>query len=265
MLVVVTVACVLLARTVRKAERQKEAVAVIERNGGWVRYDWEVGNRPQTPKNSLLRDLLGHDYFDDVVQVDWGGVGVVDDANVIPYRMDLMQLRSLTDLRELNLWDDSTKDLKFLEGLTGMKTLWLHCESIRDLSPLEGMRDLTRLWLDRTPEVYDLSPLADLDKLEYLFIAYMPTRDVSPLMNLKSLKELVLYTPNVNRQQIERLRLALPSCNVIHEEFTSAGILRIETMTPYREAATLHCPGYPRFAAPYRVDRRVLLRPRWQG
>ena len=227
MLVAGTVLCVLLAWKVRKVERQKEAVAAIERTGGSVRYDWEVRDHPQAPGKNLLRDLLGDDFFDDVVEVDFTtGIVLPEEADAKRYQTVPMQLRDLTNLQELNLIGRTIKDLELLEGLTRMETLWLDCESVRDLSPLEGMRNLRQLSLDRTPEVYDLSPLASLAKLEYLFLALTPTRDVSPLMKLKRLKKLVMFTPNVEGEQIEQLRLALPCCEVIYGQFTSASLRR---------------------------------------
>ena len=220
---VATVLCALLAWKVQKVERQKNAVAAIERTGGSVSYDWEVRDHPQAPGKTLLRNLLGDDFFDDVVAVEFTTVfDLPEEADAAPHRTVPMQLRDLTDLRELNLFDETIEDLELLEGLTRMETLWLDCESVRDLSSLEGMRNLRRLSLDRTPRLYDLSPLASLGKLEYLFLTYTPTRDVSPLMKLKRLKKLVLFTPYVEGKQIEELRLALPYCEVIYGHFTSA-------------------------------------------
>jgi hypothetical protein len=225
MLVLVTVLCVFLATTVRKAVRQKEAVDAIRRSHGAVKYDWEVGADPQPSSRSLLRDLFGCDYFDSVVEVDLAmkiGHIVMEGVEEEHYHLDLMQLQKLPELRTLSLCDSTVTDLRFLTGLTRMEVLWLECSSLRDLTGLKGMKNLKRLGIDRTPEVYDLSPLAGLDSIEYLSILFSPTRDVSPLMGLKNPKELVLYTPNAPAEQIEQLRIALPNCRIIYAEFTSA-------------------------------------------
>lgn len=218
MLVLVTVLCVFLATTVRKAVRQKEAVDAIRRSHGAVKYDWEVGASPQPHSKSFVRDLLGPEYFDSVVEVKWGGIGHVGMKGVEEelYEMDFLLLQRLPDLRKLSLANSTLADLRSLAGLTRTEVLWLECRALRDLTGLEGMKNLKRLVIDRTPGVYDLSPLAGVDSLERLSIYFSPTCDVSPLMGLKNLKELVMVTPNAPAEQIERLRLALPDCRFIY-------------------------------------------------
>ena len=43
LLIVVTVLCVWLGLKVRQVEKQKEAVAWVKENLGWVRYNYEYG------------------------------------------------------------------------------------------------------------------------------------------------------------------------------------------------------------------------------
>jgi hypothetical protein len=74
----VTLFCVLLAWQLHRARQQKEAVRAIQTAGGWVHYDYQ---RPDsltanfdplaTPwEPSWLLDLLGIDFFHDVVEVN---------------------------------------------------------------------------------------------------------------------------------------------------------------------------------------------------
>ena len=88
MLVVVTVACVLLASKVRQAERQREVVAWVEKMGGEVAYDyqpkigsifWLDANRKDEPPGPRwLVDLIGVDFFSTVSGVRLDGTQVTD-------------------------------------------------------------------------------------------------------------------------------------------------------------------------------------------
>ena len=81
-LVVVTVLCLLLGLKVRRAERQKEAVAWVKKIGGNVGYDYEHHENgkpiddPRLPGPQWLLDYLGVDYFASVefVWIDYSNV-----------------------------------------------------------------------------------------------------------------------------------------------------------------------------------------------
>ena len=69
------IACSWLAVKMQQAKRQREAVAVIEKLGGWVMYDYQVDELGRIMKNrgaprpAWLRNLLGDDFFGDVIGV----------------------------------------------------------------------------------------------------------------------------------------------------------------------------------------------------
>jgi hypothetical protein len=74
----VTLFCILLAWQLHRARQQKEAVGAIKTAGGWVHYDYQ---RPDSLTNNFdplatpweppwLLDLLGIDFFHDVVEVN---------------------------------------------------------------------------------------------------------------------------------------------------------------------------------------------------
>src|SRR5689334_13704223 len=81
--------------TVRCARSQREAVAVIERTGGWVDYDtvWKHGrwrNGPRPPR--WLIDCVGVEYLSDVTVVDLVRTGPeVDSVLSHVARLDRLQ------------------------------------------------------------------------------------------------------------------------------------------------------------------------------
>lgn len=64
---------------VNRAARQRAAVAWVERNGGFVRYDFEVRGTSEPASPPWLVQLLGRDYLARVVHVYLSGPEV-DDA-----------------------------------------------------------------------------------------------------------------------------------------------------------------------------------------
>lgn len=68
-----------LALKVRQAERQRKAVTAIRKAGGYVLYDYECWNGipildGKPPPPAWLREVLGEDFFSDVVQARFGYV-----------------------------------------------------------------------------------------------------------------------------------------------------------------------------------------------
>jgi len=99
-------------------------------------------------------------------------------------------------------WQNS-RDLRLerlpsLEGVqyfTNISRLTLYeCPQVSDLSPLAKMLQLTYLFMSRFPQVSDLSPLANLPQLSELTLYQCPqVSDLSPLARLPQLQVLALY------------------------------------------------------------------------
>jgi hypothetical protein len=73
MMVAVSIAMAFVANRLRKAERQRMAVAAIKKSGGWVQYAHDSSKRsadgaPPAPR--WLRSLLGDDVFSTVVEAN---------------------------------------------------------------------------------------------------------------------------------------------------------------------------------------------------
>ena len=119
---------------------------------------------------------------------------------------DITPLKTLTNITELNLINNKISDLSPLAGLTNLTWLTLSDNEISDLSPLKDLKNLTFLdlssnrvdiwrdpfWLETTDRLTDITPLAGLDKLEYLGLNDNNISDLEPLTGLKNLQELYL-------------------------------------------------------------------------
>ncbi len=129
---------------VRSARIQREAVAAIERNGGWVRYNsgGESENRiprgrPWAPRWLVSR--IGVDFFFHVTAVRVSSESTATDA-VIAHVGRLTQLESL----DLDGTSVSDAGLARLEGLTDLVVLSLCGTHVTD-SGLAHLKDLTNL------------------------------------------------------------------------------------------------------------------------
>lgn len=80
---------------------------------------------------------------------------------------DLSFLEGLTQLKELDLWDNDIEDLTPLASLTGLRELWLPYNLISDLSPLAGLDKLVQLKVYGN-QIKSLEPLRGLTSLNTL-------------------------------------------------------------------------------------------------
>jgi hypothetical protein len=178
----------------RRQARQVQAIRV-ETDLGLVWYDYEVdadGRRlsaPKAPAPAWLVNLLGIDFFADVVSVTVIGGG--SDCT--------KHLESLTELRTLELFNTRVTDagLERLGGLTGLERLQLSIAEVTDagLEHLKGFANLREL---------DLSG------------AQVTDAGLEHLQGLTNLVQLDLHGTQVTEQGVKRLRQALPKCDVYY-------------------------------------------------
>ncbi len=134
---VCAVACSWLAVRLLQLERQRQAIAAVEKSGGYVFYDYQISryvlidspdweNPPPGPK--WLRDLLGDDFFARVV-VAQSIRGEVTDS-------DLEPIKQLSDLRMLEIGDTGVTDdaVGILKGLTKLEYLGIGGTKITESS-----------------------------------------------------------------------------------------------------------------------------------
>ncbi|MGC3953189.1 MAG: leucine-rich repeat domain-containing protein [Propionicimonas sp.] len=128
--------------------------------------------------------------------------------------LDLTPLAKLTGLTGLDLGNRPISNIAPLAGLTGLEELELYTTKVRDPSPLYGLTRLTSLnlvnsqispnigWVKRFPAlkllglenlgITDITPLAALTNLEYLYLARNRISDLTPLAKLSKLTYLSL-------------------------------------------------------------------------
>jgi biotin transporter BioY len=168
---VVALVCGWLATEIKRAKRQREAVAAIRALGGFAIYDYlvaETANRPpQSPGPEWARRILGTDFFADVIDVRsmafamrWLRVGSHFDSDVTRPGSNpitdawLEQIAKLPSIEALDLQYSRVSDagLGQIRGLTRLADLNLAATSITDagLEHLRGTSGLRRLNLRAT-------------------------------------------------------------------------------------------------------------------
>ena len=165
----VSIAMSWLGVKLRRARRQREAVDVIEKLGGYVQYA-PMPNYTESSPPEWMVNVLGEDCFRYVSSANLSGTGFGDEempflkrltnlndldlglTQITDARLD--QLESLIRLTGLNLSSTQISDagLRHLEGLPRLADLGLSGTRVTDdgLEHLEGMTSLTTLDLRDT-------------------------------------------------------------------------------------------------------------------
>jgi hypothetical protein len=201
---------------VRSARIQRDAVAAIQKAGGYVGYGWAGSNRDEFAEKALapkwLVHLIGVDYFGHVTDVS-----LVFVATPAPGDAESVHLEGLAELAHLNLAVTRVTDagLVHLNGLTKLAWLDLGGTRITDagLVHLKGLTKLGSLSLPNT-RVSDagLVHLKGLTKLDWLDLCGTRITDaaLAHLKGLTGLSELRLYSTKVTDAGIQELQKALP-------------------------------------------------------
>lgn len=131
-----------------------------------------------------------------VYSVEIGGVSFRQDAAEVELNnkglTDISAIGLFNKLEKLSLRGNSLENIYILQFVPGVKHLDLACNNISDATPL-----------------------AYLSRLETLDVSSNSLNSVTPFINLSNLKELNISGNDISADQIEKLRLALPACNVI--------------------------------------------------
>jgi hypothetical protein len=153
MMLIVLVIAVLLGWQVNKAREQREAIAAVQKYGGWVHFDYEFvngkltsGRSPRAP--GWLRSLLGAEYFQNVRQVslvyDESTGTRFDNSNVRACDDLLQKLAKQPGLKELLLMETQATDegLRHVGNMTELDELYIwDASSVTDV----GVSRLSRL------------------------------------------------------------------------------------------------------------------------
>ncbi len=149
LMIVVTLFCIWLGITAKRAREQKYAVEAIRELGGMVFYEHQaipffaIGRSPPgftivEPGPKWLRRFIGDEYFFTVSLVNLGELKT-DDAS-------LAAIKRLTNVKTLDLRNTQVTDigLKHLKGWTDLTSLNLRDTNITDAG-LEHLKGLAKL------------------------------------------------------------------------------------------------------------------------
>ena len=183
--VLVTVLCIWLGFQVNAAHRQKEAVAAIQKAGGYVLFDYQITRggaimaNASPPGPGWLRKFIGEDYFRKVKNVNLSETTTESGFSQLALLPDLdvlaLEDTQIIDLKSGKKRPLQTSDLVVIEHLTGLRELrmsdingsgWLTDDSLKHI---QNLMNLEILWL-RNCSVTDagLQYLKGLTKLRYI-------------------------------------------------------------------------------------------------
>lgn len=120
------------------------------------------------------------------------------------------------DVTELDLSNAGVTDLSNLTLLPGLESLNLRGNPLENIYTLQWVTSLRHLDL-ACNQIQDASPLSSLYALETLDVSGNQITTVTPFFTLANLRELNLSGNDIPDEEIERLRSALPNCNIIND------------------------------------------------
>ena len=242
LLLLVVLVAIPLGWKVNRVRNQRMVVAEIEKLHGQMYYDYQrnfIGGSTSAapPGPNWLRDILGVDYFADVVHVNVSGPQVTDKT--------LARLLSLPHLQLLGVDSDEITDsevalvarskeligfnlkaktitvagIDHLQGLPTLQYLRLYGSEVNDswVEHIAKLKSLETLALNDTRITTEgLAGLAIMTKLDGLFFEDMPITDASldQLHRMSNLTRIGLHQTQVTKDGIARLKHALPNCEV---------------------------------------------------
>jgi internalin A len=241
-----------LACIAHSARIQHDAVVAIATAGGFVEYE-RTDLRALGPGGKRIRKTLdcllpfvGQDYLDHPIEVSWGGSNCecrLSDEQRRALARALARIGSLSRLQHLDLsWTNGQKcDFAAINRLTQLRELNLSFTTITDPQPIGTLDQLEKLSLFATPasdawlflfqgltrlrllrlgetRITDagLAHLRGLTQLRELDLTDTRVTDAGliHLEGLVNLARLYLHGTNVTDSGIQRLRRALPHCDV---------------------------------------------------
>ena len=129
------------------------------------------------------------------------------------------------DLLALDLGHNDVSDLTFLKHWPKLRRLIVVDSKtpITDISPLAELDDLeyVELFLQN---ITDISPLAGKTNLIDLNLAHNNISDLTPLYSCTGLKRLWIAYNHVSDEQIKAFKEAVPDCHVESKEWSSTGM-----------------------------------------
>ena len=178
--------------TLRPLPQERPGRIAERRASGWKRRGWR--SRAEAASHGSVRweDPEELARLEELIQVLRAEGAEAAEAGLAPGEQVLFQTAvELAGDKRFQRRGVGVRDLSFLEGLTQLKELDLWDNDIEDLSPLAALTGLRELWLPYNL-ISDLSPLAGLDKLVQLYVYGNRISSLEPLRGLTSLNTLDL-------------------------------------------------------------------------
>lgn len=129
------------------------------------------------------------------------------------------------DLLALDVGHNDVSDLSFLKNWPNLRRLIVIDSKtpVTDISPLAELDDLEYVELFMQ-NITDISPLAGKTKLLDLNLCHNDISDLTPLYSCVNLQRLwISVNPHLTQEEIDRFREALPGCRVESKEWQSTG------------------------------------------
>ena len=129
------------------------------------------------------------------------------------------------DLLALDVGHNDVSDLSFLKTWPGLRRLIVVDSKtpLTDISPLADLEDLEYVELFMQ-QITDISPLAGKTKLLDLNLCHNDITDLTPLYSCVNLERLwISVNPHLTDEEIARFREALPNCQVETDMWQSTG------------------------------------------
>lgn len=257
LLLLILVLAVWLSWRTNKAREQREAVATVQKFGGWVHYeDNYVKSGPSAPV--WLRQLLGDEYVRVVAHVmlfsDRPRIGLVggvpeavdkaDWKDAGPVGEVLSKLRSLPSVRIIHLGaacELTDADIAHLSGLPDLRDLTVDKSRLSD----EGLKYLARLpnieYLTLTGHRFTDEGLAHLRQTAHLKVLWLESdvneitdAGLEALKGLKGLEVLDLSGSKVTDEGLVYLK-AMPNLKEVRlrgTQITDAGWQKLQAAMP---------------------------------
>ena len=138
---------------------------------------------------------------------DFVECNAVEEYNIVAEKTDISFISDLTQLKYLDLAMNNIEDISPLETLINLEYLDISCNSISDIHSLQYLTQLKKVILsdgsvtiggvyEETNNITDISALVNCTNLECLSIGDSEISDLSPISDMKNLKELYLQLDN---------------------------------------------------------------------
>ncbi|MEN6564554.1 MAG: hypothetical protein ABFD11_13615 [Christensenella sp.] len=173
----------------------------------WIGNEW----REEIPDDQQIRDITDLKYFPNLVKLSLSNHNVA--------RLDV--LRVMPNLQDIYLENNDIRDLRPLLACKSLYWLNLNgcqCTNV-DLAPLAQMTQLLSLNISTSPNITDISVVANLINLQALYLQNMMV-DLTPIAGLANLKTLYVMEPIEGKYTPDYSPLAGIYPNLTDKNFT---------------------------------------------